>query len=51
MYACFGLSHLPHTESTRSQTLRQLSKRGVRLHVNWVNAEDTNIYEDFVIPR
>jgi hypothetical protein len=51
MYACFGLSHLPHTESMRSQTLRQLSKCGVRLHVNWVNAEDTNIYEDFIIPR
>jgi hypothetical protein len=51
MYACFGLSHLPHTESTRSHTLRQLSQRGVRLHVNWVNAEDTNIYKDFIIPR
>jgi hypothetical protein len=39
MYACFGLFHLPHTESMRSQTLRQLSQRGARLHVNWVNAE------------
>jgi hypothetical protein len=39
MYACFGLFHLTHTESTRSQTLRQLSQREVRLHVNWVNAE------------
>jgi hypothetical protein len=31
------------TESTRSKTPRQLSQRRVRLHVNWVNAEDTNI--------
>ncbi len=48
MYACFGLIHLPHTESMQSQTLRQLSQRGVtprqlsqrgvRLR-NWVNAE------------
>jgi hypothetical protein len=34
---------------TLSQTLRQLSQHGVRLHVNWVNAKDTNIYEDFII--
>jgi hypothetical protein len=27
MYACFGLIHLPYTESTRSQTLHQLSQR------------------------
>jgi hypothetical protein len=26
-----------------------LSQCGVRLHVNWANAEDTNIYEDFII--
>jgi hypothetical protein len=39
MHACFGLIHLPHIESTRSQTLHQLSQRGVRLHINWVNAE------------
>ncbi len=39
MYACFGLIHLLHTESTRNETPRQLSQRGVRLHVNWVNAE------------
>ncbi len=39
MYACFGLIHLPHTESTRSQTLRQLSQRGASLHINWVNTE------------
>jgi hypothetical protein len=39
MYACFGLIHLPHTETTWSQTLRQLSQHGVRLHINWVNAE------------
>ncbi len=39
MYACFGLIHLVHTESTQSQTLRQLSQRRMRLHVNWVNAE------------
>jgi hypothetical protein len=60
MYACFGLIHLLHTESTRSQTLcqlsqrgvrlhRQLSQRGVRLHDNSVNAEYTNSYEDFII--
>ncbi len=29
----------------------QLSQRRVRLHVNWVNAEYTNIYKDFIIPR
>ncbi len=39
MYACFGIISLPHTESTRSKTPRQLSQHGVRLHVNWVNAE------------
>ncbi len=39
------------TEPTQSETPRQLSQRGVRLHVNWVNAEDTNIYKDFIIPR
>ncbi len=51
---------LPSTESTRSETPRHwvnaewdstsLSQREVRLHVNWVNAEGTNIYEDFVMP-
>ncbi len=39
LYACFGLIHLHHTESTRSQTLCQLSQRGVRLLINLVNAE------------
>ncbi len=39
MYACFGFIYLPHTESTRSRTLCELSQRRVRLHVNWVNAE------------
>ncbi len=39
------------TESTWSETPRQLSQRGMRLHVNWVNAEGTNIHEDFIIPR
>ncbi len=38
MYACFGLIHLPHTESMRSETPRQLSRCRVRLHDNWVNA-------------
>ncbi len=38
------------TESTGSETPCQLSQCGVRLHINWVNAEDTNIYEDFIIP-
>ncbi len=33
-YACFGWISLPHTESTRSETPRQLSQHGVRLHVN-----------------
>ncbi len=42
---------LPSTESTWSETPRQMSQREVRLHVNWVNAEGTNIYEDFIIPR
>jgi hypothetical protein len=40
----------PWTESTQSETLYQLSQH-VRLHVNWVNTECTNIYEDFIIPR
>jgi hypothetical protein len=39
MYACFGLIRLPHTESTRSETFRQLSQHWVRLHVKWVNVE------------
>jgi hypothetical protein len=39
------------TESTRSETPHQPSQCGVRLHVNWVNAEDSNITEDFIIPR
>ncbi len=41
MYYSFGLIHLPHTESesTQSETPCQLSQRGMRLHVNWVNAE------------
>ncbi len=39
IYACFDLIHLSYTESTWSQTLRQLSQLGVRLHINWVNAE------------
>jgi hypothetical protein len=39
------------TESMRSETPRQLSQRGMRLHVIWVNAEGTNIHEDFIIPR
>ncbi len=34
-----------------SETPRQLSQSGVRIHVNWVNPEGTNIYEDFIIPR
>jgi hypothetical protein len=39
LYACFGLIHHPHTESTRSETPRQLSQHRVRLHINWVNTE------------
>jgi hypothetical protein len=42
-------SDSPSTESTRSQSPCQLSQCRVRLHVNWVNAEDTNIYKDFLI--
>jgi hypothetical protein len=39
-YAClFGLIHLLHTELMQSETPCQLSQHGVRLHVNWVNAE------------
>ncbi len=41
----------PSTESTLSETPHQLSQHGVRLHINWVNTEGTNIYEDFIIPR
>jgi hypothetical protein len=37
------------TESSPSETPRWLSQRRVRLHVNWFNAEGTNIYEDFII--
>jgi hypothetical protein len=29
----------------------QLSHCGRRLHINWVNTEGTNIYEDFIILR
>jgi hypothetical protein len=32
-------SHSSSTESTPSETPRQLSQRRVRLHINWVNAE------------
>jgi hypothetical protein len=39
------------TESKQNKTPRQMSQHRVRLHVNWVNAEDTNIYEDFIITR
>jgi hypothetical protein len=39
MYACFWLDSSPsHWVDTES--LHQLSWRGVRLHANWVNAED-----------
>ncbi len=43
-------SDSPWSESTRSETPHQPSQRGVRLHINWVNAEDTNISEDIIIP-
>ncbi len=33
MYTCFGWIHLPHTESTRSQTLHQLSQRRRHQHL------------------
>ncbi len=39
IYACFGLFSLLHHESTWSETPRRLSQRGVRLYVNWINAE------------
>jgi hypothetical protein len=39
MYDCFGLNHLSHSESKRNETPQKLSQHGVRLHVNWVNAE------------
>ncbi len=49
-YVClFWLDSSPPTESTRSETPCQLSQCGVRLHVNWVNAVDSNIYKDFII--
>ncbi len=44
----------PSTESTRSETHHHLSQCGVRLHLNWVDTEGTNIYvqyEDVIIPR
>jgi hypothetical protein len=60
MYACFGLKSLPDTvsmgsetpstKSMQSETLRQLSQSGVRLQINWVNAEGTNIYKYFIVP-
>ncbi len=45
--------------STRSEIPRQLSQRRVklncqqrvRLHINWVNTEGTNMYKDFIISR
>ncbi len=40
MYACFGWIHLPLTESTRSQTLHQLSQRRRHQHLR-----------RFIIPR
>ncbi len=40
----------PSTELTRCEISHQLSQHGVRLHINWVNAEGTNIYWDFIIP-
>jgi hypothetical protein len=45
MYACFDLIHLLHTESTQSETPRQLCQCGVRLHVNRVNAEAPTFME------
>ncbi len=46
MYASFGLIRLLHTESTWSEKPLQLSQCGVRLPVNWVNAErDTTSIE------
>ncbi len=39
LYAYDDLIYLPHTESKRNETLRQLSQRWVRFHVDWVNAE------------
>ncbi len=48
MYACFGLIHLPHTKSMRSQTLCQLIQCGVRLHVNWVNAKRDSMSTDLM---
>ncbi len=41
----------PSTESTQSETPCQLSQCRMRLCVNWVNTEGTNIYEDFIISR
>ncbi len=39
MDACIDSLHLPHTESTQSDTPCQLSQCLVRLYVDWVNAE------------
>jgi hypothetical protein len=38
-YVCLFWLHLPHTESTRSETHHQLTQHWVRLHINWFNAE------------
>ncbi len=50
-YRVLYLLEMSTTESMRSETPCQLSQRGVRPHVNWVNTENTNIYEYFIIPR
>jgi hypothetical protein len=44
-------SDSPSIESMWNETPCQLSQHGVRLHINWVNAEYANIYEEFIIPR
>jgi hypothetical protein len=41
----------PSTESMQSETPCQMSQHGMSLHINWANAEGTNIYEDFIIQR
>jgi hypothetical protein len=59
LYASDGSLYLLHAESMRSdslsteltlnETLCRLSQRRRRLHINCVNLEGADIYEDFII--
>jgi hypothetical protein len=50
-YACVDLVHIPHTESLGSETPHQQSQGRVRFHVNGINVEYANNYDEFIVPR